>query len=40
MEFQHQDITEQIIGAAFEVYGVLGSNTGQQLYAIADTGNC
>jgi GxxExxY protein len=32
MEFQHQDITEAIIGAAFEVYNVLGYGFLERVY--------
>ena len=32
MELQHQDITEQIIGAAFEVYEVLGYGFLEKVY--------
>ncbi|MCG8448261.1 MAG: GxxExxY protein [Pirellulales bacterium] len=32
MELQHQDITEQIIGAAFEVYDVLGYGFLEKVY--------
>lgn len=32
MDLQHQDITGQIIGAAFEVYGVLGYGFLEKVY--------
>ncbi|HEV3415293.1 MAG TPA: GxxExxY protein, partial [Pirellulales bacterium] len=32
MELEHKDITEQIIGAAFEVYNVLGYGFLERVY--------
>ena len=35
MELQHKDITEAIIGAAFEVYSVLGYGILENVYKLS-----